>query len=391
MQKDKKVERSIANLVVIQPTPFCNLDCTYCYLPNRDLKEVIKTETVDNIARVVFSTPNISEHVTIVWHAGEPLTVPRDFYRVAHNIIDKRKPDNVKLTYNFQTNGTLIDDSWCEFFKNDNVKVNVSIDGPEFIHDKNRVNKAGKGTFKQVMNGIGYLQKHNIDFGVLTVLTETSVHYPNEIFDFFSKNKIHRIGFNVEEIEGVNTVSSFKNKESDKQVLKFFETLLRLTDKDESIHIRELDNMVRRIENGSNIMRSDSEPLRIVSFDYKGNVSTFSPELLSNKHYLYGDFAFGNVHNIQNLTDILSNPKFIRVNEDILIGKEACKERCQYYIVCGSGSPSNKIYENNTFKSTETMVCRLQEQVVAEAVLSHLEKRHVKVTELVTIKTQSTV
>ena len=93
---------------------------------------------------------------------------------------------------------------------------------------------------------------------------------------------------------------------------------------------------------------------------------------------------------MQNLTDILSNPKFIRVNKDILIGKEACKEGCLSYIVCGGGSPSNKIYENNKFRSTETMVCRLQEQAVAEVVISYLEKKHMKATELVTIKTQNT-
>ncbi len=79
MQKVKKVEHSIANLVIIQPTPFCNLNCKYCYLPNRDSKEIMKPETLDNIARVVFSTPNISEHVTIVWHAGEPLTFLKIF------------------------------------------------------------------------------------------------------------------------------------------------------------------------------------------------------------------------------------------------------------------------------------------------------------------------
>ncbi|MGI0100916.1 MAG: radical SAM protein [Candidatus Micrarchaeaceae archaeon] len=121
MRKDKNLHSSIAGLVIIQSTPFCNLDCTYCYLPNRDSKERIKFETISNIARVVFSTLNISEKITVLWHAGEPLVVPRDFYETAHNIISSRKPNNIELTYNFQTNGTLIDDSWCEFLKRDNI------------------------------------------------------------------------------------------------------------------------------------------------------------------------------------------------------------------------------------------------------------------------------
>ena len=376
MQKGKNLDNNTANLVIIQSTPFCNLDCTYCYLPNRDSKERIKVETVDNIARVIFSTPNISEKITVLWHAGEPLAIPRDFYETAHSIIDSKKPNNIELTYNFQTNGTLIDDSWCEFLKRDNIRVNVSLDGPEFIHDMHRVNKAGKGSFKQVMEGVGHLQKHRISFGVLSVLTKTSIDHPEEIFEFFRNNNINRIGFNIEEIEGINTSSSFKNRNLDSKVLRFFERMIQLTEKNENVQIRELENMVRRIKNGSDIKRSDSEPLRIASFDYEGNISTFSPELLSNKHYLYGGFTFGNVKNMKTLNDMLSDQKFLKVNEDINIGKEMCREQCQYYTVCGGGAPSNKIYENNTFKSTETTACRLQEQMVAEAVLSHLENKH---------------
>jgi uncharacterized protein len=388
MYKNKESHNDIANLVIIQSTPFCNLDCTYCYLPNRDSKEKISFETIDNIARVVFSTPNLSEKVTVLWHAGEPLVVSRDFYERAHDILSSKVPKNVDLHYNFQTNGTLINDSWCVFFKRDNIRVNISLDGPEFIHNANRVTRSGKGSFKKVMKGIEYLQKNDIKFGVLAVVTRASIDYPNEIFEFFYKNGIYKIGFNIEELEGVHKVSSLNNRDLDSKVFKFFETLQNLSDKNKAIHIRELEDMMVRVRNGSWIKRADNEPLRIVSFDYSGNVSTFSPELLSNKHHLYGDFTFGNVKNMKNLGDVFTNEKFLRVNEDITIGRDMCRNQCEYYDVCGGGSPSNKLYENNTFRSTETLSYRLHEQVVGEAVLLHLENKHlVRKSELVEIKT----
>ena len=69
------------NLVVIQPTPFCNLDCDYCYLPNRDLKERLSLDLIEPIFKAIFTSPFVGEFVDICWHAGEPLAVPISYYK----------------------------------------------------------------------------------------------------------------------------------------------------------------------------------------------------------------------------------------------------------------------------------------------------------------------
>lgn len=92
-------------------------------------------------------------------------------------------------------------------------------------------------------------------------------------------------------------------------------------------------------------------------------------------HPHYGDFLFGNVFT-NTLTDIYTNPKFQQANADIQRGVQRCKETCSYFGVCGGGSPSNKLHENGTFDSTETMACRLQIKVPTDAVLEHMERKY---------------
>lgn len=141
-------------LLVVQPTPFCNIDCRYCYLPDRSSKAVVADETLGNLFRQVFASGWASDGLSVVWHAGEPMVLPIDFYRRAGALIDRLRPPSLTVRQSFQTNGTLIDDAWCEFFAEMQINVGVSIDGPQLLHDKNRVTRSGRGTFDRTIAGI---------------------------------------------------------------------------------------------------------------------------------------------------------------------------------------------------------------------------------------------
>src|SRR5690349_7213410 len=60
-------------LLVMQATPFCNLDCQYCYLPSRNLAKQMSAETVDAVFTDLLTAPFLGRKLTVVWHAGEPL------------------------------------------------------------------------------------------------------------------------------------------------------------------------------------------------------------------------------------------------------------------------------------------------------------------------------
>ena len=118
-----------------------------------------------------------------------------------------------------------------------------------------------------------------------------------------------------------------------------------------------------------------STPMAILSFDYEGNISTFSPELLSFTHPVYGRFTFGNVFD-STLEDVLTHAKFVDINSSIQRVIDRCRESCEYFSLCGGGIPSNKLHENGTFDSSETNACRLRIKVTTDVLLDYLEERY---------------
>src|ERR1700687_369022 len=190
-------------LLVVQPTPFCNLNCDYCYLPHRDSTRRISAGVLWRTFDQVLRSPIAREGFTVVWHAGEPMVLPILFYEEAFAVLNELNRAALRVDHSFQTNGTLVTPEWCDFIHRHRVKVGVSIDGPAFLHDERRKTRSGKGTHQKVMRGVGCLQDHGIDFHVITVLTSEALDHADALFDFYVEHHIRRVGFNVEEIEGV--------------------------------------------------------------------------------------------------------------------------------------------------------------------------------------------
>jgi uncharacterized protein len=364
------------DLLVIQPTPFCNLDCDYCYLPFRQSKQKITSEVLEQIFRRTFESSAVGDYFTVVWHAGEPLVLPIAFYRDAIDIIGRCNLRNVDVSHSFQTNGTLITPEWCDLIHEHHLRIGVSIDGPEFLHDRHRKTRSGRGTWGRVSRGIAILNDHQVPFHVITVLTKESLEYPDEIFEFYRQHGIRQIGFNVEEIEGLNRSSSLLGKDMFERVTAFMSRFYDLVEtSSEPFLVREFQSSTAAIMSGGlmeNAQAQQTTPLAIISVDCRGNFSTFSPELLGLTSKDYGNFAFGNVMT-DSFDSILAKPKFLAVARDIAAGIRRCQETCEYFAYCGGGAPVNKYFENGSFDSTETMFCRLSKQAVLNVVLEKME------------------
>src|SRR5262245_64957150 len=91
--------------VVLQPTPFCNIDCKYCYLPDRSDRSVMKLETVVAVFERIFASGWASPYLTVIWHAGEPLVLPVSYYESAFSAIEALCPETVTIHHAIQTNG----------------------------------------------------------------------------------------------------------------------------------------------------------------------------------------------------------------------------------------------------------------------------------------------
>jgi uncharacterized protein len=364
--------------VVIQPSPFCNIDCKYCYLPGRSVVHRMSLEVLEKAWRFLLAQPDrLAQPLVIAWHAGEPLTVPSAFYERAFTLLAEMAPPGFRVEHWFQTNAMLIQQEWCDFFGRWNVRVGVSVDGPKWLHDTNRVDRRGKPTHDRVLRGIQYLQSQNIHFSTITVLTEAALNYPDDIWRFFCDLGVTYLAFNLEDVEGENRYSSLSTKTSPARVEAFFRRLLELRDRENpSIQIRELDWFLDGIpEWPREFRRMESEALCVINISWNGDVSTFSPELMGMKHKRYGDFVFGNVATAT-LDRLLDDPKLRFVADDIEAGVAECRKNCDYFCLCGGGTPSTKLFENGTFKSAETLACKLRIKCISNVVLDFLEHQH---------------
>ena len=370
-------------LLVVQPTPFCNIDCDYCYLPHRRSKDRLSMATLARVFENLSSSGLVSSELTVVWHAGEPLVLPVDFYTRALAMIRGSAPRDCVISHSIQTNGMLVDDAWCAFFTKNSIGVGISLDGPAFLHDAHRKTRTGRGTHTDVMRGVGALQRNAVPFHVICVLTRDSLGYPDEIVDFFVRAGVRHVGFNVEELEGVHRTTSITP-----EVLDEYRAFMRrvydlvTADRQGGLRVREFDRAHAVIEHGLHTrmvgggqlpLNEQVTPFSILTIGAKGTVSTFSPELFDVETEHYGTFALGDVWT-SSVAAILQHDEFKRIRRDIDAGVEMCRATCEYFFLCGGGAPANKYFEHGTFRATETTYCRCIVQTPVDIVLEDLEQ-----------------
>jgi uncharacterized protein len=366
-------------LAVLQPTSLCNLNCSYCYVPDRQVSGLMSDEVLTAAARFIFSAAPERRSFEVVWHAGEPLVAGLSFYRRAFALLAELAPADVRITQSVQTNGTLINDAWCELFAEYGVKVGLSIDGPAWLHDAHRTSWAGRGSHERVMRGYERLRAHGIMPFALCVLTKDSLDHPDAVYDFFVESGFRSVGFNVDETEGENDASSLADNESNtlNAYRSFMRRLWHRWRAEESrIHIREFQQQLGCIQdihhNRSSERRPDEViPFGIVTIKRDGAVSTFAPELASTSSKEYNDFVIGNVLT-DDPTTILEGAPFKRLARDVAAGRDACRLTCPYFAMCGAGFQSNRIAEHGSLRATETLTCRIHRKVLTDVVLDSL-------------------
>jgi uncharacterized protein len=367
-------------LLVIQPTPYCNLDCDYCYLPDRGNRSRLAFDTLDAALDRVLESPFVQGPFTLLWHAGEPLTLPIAFYDAATTRIqaalERHGQPPELICQSVQTNATVINGAWCDCFARNGIDVGVSMDGPAFLHDQHRRTRTGLGSHAACLRGIDWLQKRQIPFQVICVITQESLRYPDEMFRFFLEHNITNVAFNMEETEGENRQSSLEQPNAEvgyRQFLqRFWELWLPVS---EQMQVREFEAILNLASSDARVDRTDmNNPFAIVNVDANGNISTFDPELLAVHTDTYGDFVLGHVSR-DSLEQISQSEKFLRIHRDIRSGVERCRAECAYFGLCGGGAGSNKYWEHGRFDCTETQACRYRIKLTAEVVLAGMERQ----------------
>jgi len=370
------------NLLVIQPTSLCNLNCRYCYVPGRRDAALISDEILSVLFGKLFGSGLVGPELEILWHAGEPLTAGLPFFERAVRIAEHHRPPGVSITHSIQTNGSLVNRNWASFFLQHRFSVGVSIDGPNWLHDQSRLDWAGRGTWDASIRGFDLLRSVGLEAGILCVLAAESLLHPDKLFAFFHDLGARWVGFNVEEVENANRISSLASAPQAeiairyrKFIERFFE-LWRLCGK--PFAVREFDdilNVIKYSRDGETHFRSPDETLglAILTVQKNGDLSTFSPEFAGGVCDELNNFVIGNVLD-SDFDRLETNPVYNEIRRRVVTGIRRCATECKWFMFCGGAYTSNKYFENGDLESTQTTACRLHRQVLADTLLALLKR-----------------
>lgn len=175
------------NIMLKPAGSLCNLDCHYCYyLDKADIygghEPRMSLDMLETVVREYIAANEVPE-VTFNWHGGEPLVLGLDFYKKAVEL--QHKYADGKVIHNtLQTNGTLLDRDWTEFFRKNDFLIGISIDGPQDIHDRYRRDRGGFPTFDKVMRGINLLRTGGVEFNTMSTVNKASEGRGLEVYQF---------------------------------------------------------------------------------------------------------------------------------------------------------------------------------------------------------------
>ncbi len=263
-------------------------------------------------------------YISFCWHGGEPLLAGKKFFREVVRVQREFRKEGQEVENRLQTNGTLIDREWAEFFKDNGFKIGVSIDGPKSINDKQRLFASGDGAFTRIMNGIDALRRTGITFSVLATITSESVGHPEEIYRFVIEQKFNAIKLNP--CFGTSDLSvdlveyaHFMNRVFD----------LWFADDREDISFGHLNDIINGLLGGKpRICHMRNSCYRHVKIDYNGDV-------LPCDSFLGRDLNFGNIVT-QGICEIVNSSNYRDFfNESRRILDECAQ--CKWLRFCNGG------------------------------------------------------
>jgi uncharacterized protein len=176
--------------VLAKPTgAVCNLDCTYCFFLSKEMLYPESTFRMADDLLELYLRQLIEAHarapeVVVAWQGGEPTMMGLEFFRRSVALADAAKRPGQRIVHTIQTNGTLLDDEWGEFFAEHGFLVGLSVDGPREIHDAYRVDKGGKGSFDRVTKGLAVLRRHDVDWNALTTVHAANQNHGRAVYRF---------------------------------------------------------------------------------------------------------------------------------------------------------------------------------------------------------------
>ncbi|MGF1696041.1 anaerobic sulfatase maturase [Vibrio lamellibrachiae] len=364
----------------------CNIDCTYCYyLSKQDLLEYKKgcspqmdDVMLENYIRQYIEAQNTPE-IIFSWQGGEPTMLGLEYFKKIVEFQKKYQPEGVIISNDLQTNGTLLNDKWCEFLGNNNFLIGLSIDGPEMLHNAYRTNRAGKGTFKQVMAAVELLHKHKVTFATLTCVNNLTSQNALEVYRFLRDEvKSPQMQFIpiVEQKTFRDTApqtwhADDQPKQGDKRLIPggknsvvepwcvsdqaWGNFLISIFDEWASKDIGKV--FVQYFEASLETWMGRRNPLCTLS-DLCGKGLAMEPngDVYTCDHYVYPEYKIGNIHH-QKLDDMAYGPKQQQFGYAKTRSLTTQCQTCDYQFACHGECPKNRFIRTKSGEAGLNYLC----------------------------------
>jgi len=354
----------ITSLLIKPVSAVCNLDCVYCFYLDREAdpyKELPgRRMTFDTLERLVDSYLFYSyPHSVFAFQGGEPTLAGLRFYERLVDYQKKFGRNAQNVSNALQTNGILIDDDWCALFREYNWLVGVSMDGPEEVNDRYRLDRQGRGTWRKVMQGIETLQRNKVEFNILCVLSRANVESPGEIYRFFRKLEIDHIQYiPLAEFDGEGKPLPFTI--TPHQYGRFLcETFDLWWPERRCVRIRFFDNLAEALAGqkpGSCTLHETCDSYVVV--EYNGDV--FPCDFFVEKNWKLGNVA------LDSWSEIARRQRRYSFASKKAIGHPECRV-CEYQSVCHGGCPKFRHAPRHSFDDLDYF-CTAYRMFFAKAV-----------------------
>ncbi len=317
----------------------CNLDCTYCYYTAkpRELypavdKFMMSEEVLEGFTEQYLTA--LPQRCEFGWQGGEPLLAGKDFFRKAIAYQQQYAGESQGITNGLQTNGTLLDDEWCELLAGAGFLVGISIDGPPQWHDAFRKDHAGAGTFHRAWGGLELLRKHRVETNVLVTLNNVNAPHAGDVYRYFVNRGIKYLQFiPILERGGDGRVESFSctAEQFGRFMLDVFEIW---TERDVGkVSERFIDNTLHQLIYQAPAMCCYAPRCA------NAYVLEFNGDLYACDHFVFADWKIGNILD-RPLVELLRDEKldtFAALKTDL---PAACRD-CEFLEFCNGGCPKH--------------------------------------------------
>lgn len=187
------------NLLIKPASSACDMDCTYCFYrdvaQNREtaFEGMLSPEAMERLVRAAMEYAEGS--CTFAFQGGEPTLAGLDFYREVLALQQKYAKPGIAVRNTIQTNGYRVDEDWARFFARERFLVGLSLDGPADLHNRNRRDRQGKGTFNRVLHAAKLFDRYGVEYNILCVLTGKNARSIGQIYTFCKKQGFRWLQF----------------------------------------------------------------------------------------------------------------------------------------------------------------------------------------------------